>query len=297
MQKGRVIVTAHAFTIKPDFYQAFENEEEQIAQCKEWGLLSDKASKTKAFFYKAGGANLECKIVGFVDKLTAVIEFENGQRHCIHPSYLKEMQAANYGQRFSALAEEISAEGTSDSKNAGDIADSDNSSNAKAEVREDSRPVEEVQFEELAPIADKVVSEKASDNEDSEGQAVDIFGNVENEAEAPPVKPKTKKEKKQKLQLPEEKVKMTATVKEFTSVPNHFTESEDEVIIYEQVSIVESELEIGDAWSSYSATLKKLELEVGDILTFDAKVIPKKLTKHPVPYKINNPSKIQKAEE
>ncbi|WP_036710518.1 hypothetical protein [Paenibacillus pinihumi] len=288
-------MTAYAFLIKPDFYQAFENEEEQIAHCKDWGLLSDKATKTKAFYYKAGGVNLPCTIAGFVDKLTAVIEFENGQRHCIHPSYLKEMQAANYGQRFSALAEEISAEGSSDSKTAGSTAESENPQDAKAEGQAESTPLEDVQFEELAPIEETVASgESSPDKQDSADSVVDLFGNVETPAEEAPAKPKAKKEKKLKLQLPEDKVKMTATVKEFTSVPNHFTETEDEVIIYELVSIVEPELEIGDAWSSYSATLKKLELEAGDMLTFDAKVVAKKLTKHPVPYKINNPSKIQK---
>ncbi|UUZ90153.1 hypothetical protein LJK87_29750 [Paenibacillus sp. P25] len=89
-------------------------------------------------------------------------------------------------------------------------------------------------------------------------------------------------------------MKMKATVKEFATVPNHFSDNDDEVVIYEAVAITEPETELGTAWSSYSATLKKLELNIGDTLTFEAKVIAKKLTKHPVPYKINNPAKIQK---
>jgi hypothetical protein len=68
------------------------------------------------------------------------------------------------------------------------------------------------------------------------------------------------------------------------------------VVIYEAVMIVEPEVDIGLAWSSHSATLKKIALEVGDTLSFDAKIAKKKLTKHPVPYKINNPSKILKVE-
>ncbi|MNR64158.1 hypothetical protein D3C85_1867030 [compost metagenome] len=53
---------------------------------------------------------------------------------------------------------------------------------------------------------------------------------------------------------------------------------------------------MGEAWSSHSATLKKQELEIGDVITFEAKIVAKKLTKHPVAYKINNPAKIKKEE-
>lgn len=87
---------------------------------------------------------------------------------------------------------------------------------------------------------------------------------------------------------------MVATVKEFTTVPNNFSDTDDEVVIYNAVAIQDPAMEIGDAWSSHSATLKKLELEIGDILHFEGKIVAKKLTKHPVPYKINNPAKIQK---
>lgn len=223
---------AYKFIIEPNTYNAFEDEVAEIEQCKEWSLLSEKASKTKPFFYKGNGLNLSCNIVGYVDNMTAVIQFDNNQLHCIHPSYLKEMQTGNYGQRVSATVEEV--------------------------------PIERA----------KLTTEKAKSTE-----------------------PKTQKSKtSQKLQLPEEKVKMTATVKECTTIPNHFSDNEDEVVIYEAVFITEPEpeTEIGTAWSSHSATLKKMELEIGDTITFEAKIIRKKLTNHPVPYKINNPAKIQK---
>lgn len=236
----------YTFVIEPKTYNAFENEAAQIDKCKEWGLLSEKASKTKAFFYKGNGMNLACSIIGFVDKVTAVIEFHNKQLHCIHPSYLKEMQASNYGQRLAAVVEEsLEPEGVE-----------------LETQQEESPPVKEVKIEEL-------------------------------KVEEQP-KGKAKKEKVQKVQLPEEKVKMTATVKEFTTVPNNFSDNDDEVVIYETVSIAEPETEIGAAWSSHSATLKKMELEIGDTITFEGKIVAKKLTKHPVPYKINNPAKIQK---
>ena len=72
---------------------------------------------------------------------------------------------------------------------------------------------------------------------------------------------------------------MTATVAEFTTVPNHFADTDDEVIIYSDVMLVDADTEVGAAWSSHSATLKKLALEIGDKLTFEAKIAAKKLTK------------------
>lgn len=50
---------------------------------------------------------------------------------------------------------------------------------------------------------------------------------------------------------------MVATVKEFTTIPNHFSDNDDEVVIYENTAVVEPEIEIGDAWSSHSATMKR----------------------------------------
>lgn len=242
----------HTFTIQPTTYNTFDDEVELLEQCKEWGLLSEKASKTKAFFYKGNGMNMPCGIIGFVDKMTAVIEFDNKQLHCIHPSYLKEMQAANYNQRGAAAAE--------DSLAAQDL--------------------------ELATVQEEAPTNAASTLDEQEVPEV-----KERKAST---KEKTKKEKAPKLQLPEEKVKMIATVKEFTTVPNNFSDNDDEVVIYEAVAITDPETEIGTAWSSHSATLKKMELEIGDTITFECKIVAKKLSKHPVPYKINNPAKMQK---
>ncbi|MCY9668079.1 hypothetical protein M5X11_24660 [Paenibacillus alginolyticus] len=249
----------HAFTIQPLTYNTFDDETEQLEQCKEWGLLSEKAAKTKAFFYKGNGMNLPCGIVGYVDKMTAVIEFDNKQLHCIHPSYLKEMQAANYSQRGAGSA--------------------------------DATEAEVLELEALNEDAPATVEAKVEVNEEVNGEAsvVDV-----KKVPKEPKKEKAKKEKTPKLQLPEDKVKMIATVKEFTTVPNNFSDTEDEVVIYEAVSMTEPEMEIGEAWSSHSATLKKLELEIGDKLSFECKIVAKKLSKHPVPYKINNPAKLQK---
>lgn len=249
----------HAFIIEPIAYNAFETETALLGQCKEWGLLSEKATRTKPFSYKGNGTNLTCVIVGFVDKLTAVIELENGQRHCIHPAYLKEMQASSFGRRITASAEADTEE-------------------AEADVAPEAASASEAAGTE-PPSVDESESEAMSTEE----------VRVEEEPKAKP-----SKKKSDKLQLPEDKVKMTATVQEFTTVPNNFSDNDDEVIIYEAVSISEPEIEVGVAWSSHSATLKKLELAVGDTITFEGKIVAKKLTKHPVPYKINNPAKIQK---
>ncbi|MDQ0062246.1 hypothetical protein [Paenibacillus harenae] len=263
----------HTFNIVPDTYTRFEDEAELIEECKGWGLLSDKANKSKSFTYKGNGMNLTCTIAGYVDSYTAVIQFEDGQLHCVHPSYLKEMQASSYSQKSTATA------ASSDPEGIGSITTAEELPSSEAAVEISQAAVTE---DEPAPPAEPAAA---------------ALPPIEDISEEPKPKAKEKTSKRApKLALPEEKVKMTATVQEFTSVPNNFSDNEDEVIIYEAVSIIDPATEVGLAWSSHSATLKKLELEVGDTLTFECKIVAKKLTKHPVPYKINNPAKIQKVQ-
>ncbi|OXS59947.1 hypothetical protein B1A99_10485 [Cohnella sp. CIP 111063] len=103
---------------------------------------------------------------------------------------------------------------------------------------------------------------------------------------------KRTKEKKEKLELPVDKVKFTAKVKEFTTKPNPFSDRDDEVVLLEEVAVVgDSPLAIGDAWCGYSNTLKGLGLEVGNVISFEGKVVDKKFNKE-ILYKVNNPSKI-----
>jgi hypothetical protein len=249
------------FIIEPGTYQAFENEEDQLNKCKDWGLLSEKAARTKAFTYKGNGVSLSCTIVGYIDDMTAVIALDNQQLHCIHPSYLKEMQAASFGQRNAAAASESASEQEEPALETG------------------------TEIEAAAPTPAPAAP----------APAPELTQSTAAQAEEKP-KAAPKKERAPKLQLPEEKVKMTATVAEFTTVPNHFADTDDEVVIYESVKLVDTDTDVGSAWSSHSATLKKLELAVGDTLSFEAKIAAKKLTKHPVPYKINNPSKLVKLE-
>ncbi|MEI2282376.1 hypothetical protein [Paenibacillus polysaccharolyticus] len=277
----------YAFTIEPPEYYALDNEDELIAKCQEWGLISAKATKLKTFYYKGNGLNLPCNILGFVDHMTAVIELDNGQKHCIHPSYLKEMQASSYSTRglSGAGAETGTEQGyTAQAPDSAETSAQDYSSAELVNPEDDMDGPDS--FSELKGDPDGLVEEYIGPQA---GNNADATSETKSKTKAAP------KTKAVKIDLPEGKVKMSGVVKEFTTVPNHFSDNDDEVIIYESVTITEPDvIEVGEAWSSHSATMKKQELEVGDVLTFEAKIIKKKLTRNPVPYKINNPSKIQK---
>jgi hypothetical protein len=289
-------------TIEPVAYTAFENDTDQLEKGKEWGLVSEKAAKMKALAYKRDGKSLPCAIVGYADKATAVIRFDNGQLHSIHPSYLKEMQAASFGKRVAADAEnadEAVASATAESTGADEIVANatEKAANADAAVASataESAGTGESVSQAAAVAAPQAAAPEAQDVPPWDADPADV---VPASAPTSPAQPKPeapKKSKKEKIELPEGKVSLTATVQEFTTVPNHFSDNDDEVIIYEAVSITDPAVELGTAWSSHSATIKKLELAVGDTITFEAKLVAKKLTKHPVPYKINNAAKIQK---
>lgn len=311
-------------TIEPVAYTAFENDSDQLEKGKEWGLVSEKAVKMKALTYKRDGKSLPCTIVGYADKVTAVIRFDNGRLHSIHPSYLKEMQAASFGKKVAADAEhadEASAGVTAESPSASatgvgategsSSADADaagvgaaaGSSSADADatgvgaaagsgtdesVSQAAAGATSPAAESATPDAQAAADAPPWDVDPSDSAPVSASSTTPPKPEAP------KKSKKEKIELPEGKVSLTATVQEFTTVPNHFSDNDDEVIIYEAVSVMDPALELGTAWSSHSATIKKLELAVGDTITFEAKLVAKKLAKHPVPYKINNAAKIQK---
>lgn len=125
------------------------------------------------------------------------------------------------------------------------------------------------------------------------------------EKKTPVAKPK--KTEVPKIELPLDKVHFTAKVKQFAYMWNPFNESNDEAVVLEEVAIEEETiLPIGLAWCSHSKTLKKLELQVGDRLDFEGKIVKKTLAKgkdvedaafiidEKVLYKINNPSRIMK---
>jgi hypothetical protein len=239
--------------ISPVQYSAFENEQQGIDFCKDWGLLSQKASKQKTYRYKAQNIDAACEVIGYTDHVFAVIQMGE-QLHTIHPSYLREMQNANFGK---ARVEEESDSGETESPAAEEAA------------------VEQAEF-------------NVEDKEDKKTTGKKETKDVEKAAEKPA--------KTAPIALPEGKVSFEATVSEFASVPNPFSDNEDEVVIFGEVSFhnENESVSLESAWSSLSNAFKKLELQVGDQLTFEAKVVAKKLSKHPVKYKINNAAKIAK---
>ncbi len=82
----------YTFIIEPKTYTAFHNEDVLIEQCRTWGLLSEKATKIKTFYYKGNDLNVPCTIVGCVDYMTTVIEFDNVPE-ALHSSLLSERDA------------------------------------------------------------------------------------------------------------------------------------------------------------------------------------------------------------
>lgn len=272
----------YSFVVEPLAVQEFESEDERIERCKEWNLLPGSATRVKTYLYKRQGLTLPCEIVGFVDNQTVVVQFENKQQHCIHPAYLKEMQTGSFGQRAQAAADARS-EDPAEAAGEAELLE-----NQPVEGDPEVRGEADAEGPGNAGAAEGDTAERAESGSAAEGKSAA-------ETTAPAEKPRkpAASKKKPALQLPEDKLKVTAVVKEFTTVPNHFSDNDDEVIIYDNVVIEGHELAIDEVWSSHSATLKKLELKEGDPVSFEAKIVAKKLSQHPVKYKINNPSKMK----
>ncbi|WP_409299833.1 hypothetical protein [Peribacillus sp. SCS-155] len=229
---------------KGDFIQ-FNDENELFQKTKDWGLVSASAKTPKhEFAFKRGATAYTVAIKGYElngDHETAVISFSNDALHCIHPSYLKEMQSPSFGKESMIM--------------------------------------------EAEPAPDNELPEEGNVPETK------ILTTQRNEKET------KKKTAKPKIDLPSEKVSFQATVKEFTTKYNPFNETEDEIMVLEHVKIVgDQQVDVGEAWCGYSNTLKKAELEVGQAIKFDAKIVDRKLNKD-IRYKINNPSKLTKITE
>ncbi|WP_160718859.1 hypothetical protein [Bacillus sp. USDA818B3_A] len=245
-------------------YETFRDDDHYKEKLKEWGLSTAK----KEFWYKERNYQRQVTIKGFEiygnseEFNTLVIEFQDGNLTCIHPAFLKEMQQSSFGKE-SLINLEETGEQTASTK-----------------------------VEEEVSIPTETAAPAASPKKEK--------------AAKPAKEPKPKKEKAPKIELPSEKVHFTASVKQFALVYNPFNEENDEVVVLENVQIVQDQaIELGLAWCSHSKTLKKFELAPGDLLEFDGKVAAKKMGKGkdapeefmvdtPVPYKINNPSKIVK---
>lgn len=234
-------------------YEKFIDESHYAEKVREWGLSTTKEVK-KEFWYKERDHQRIVTIKGYEtygqggEFNTIIVEFQDGSLSCIHPAYLKEMQASSFGKAT--------------------ISDVNEPSPAPAKKNEQpSTKKQKKDKKETAP----------------------------------------KKEKQTKIELPEEKVHFTATVKQFALSWNHFNEENEEVVVLENVVIEqENPIEIGLAWCAHSKTLKKFELAPGENLEFDGKIVKKKLPNgkdveekfivgNPVLYKVNNPSKLKKS--
>jgi len=251
------------FPPKGDFV-TFENDEHYIEKLKEWGLSTNKDT----FWYKERTFQRLVTIKGYEvygvtgEFNTIVLEFQDGNLTCIHPAYLKEMQSPSFEKANITESEK------------------DKEQAAPAKTKEIESELVNKQGEELQQK--KPASKKSEKKSES-------------------------KAKTAKLELPADKVHFTAKVKQLALSWNNFNEDNDEVVVLEDVIIhEESPIEVGLAWCSHSKTLKKFELTPGENLEFDGKIVKKKLPKGKdveeefmidvsVPYKINNPSKIQKS--
>ncbi|MEH7012465.1 hypothetical protein V7087_16895 [Neobacillus niacini] len=95
---------------KGDF-EGFRDEDHYREKLKEWGLSSAKEAK-REFLFKERNYQRVVKIKGFEtygkseEFNTLVIEFQDGNLSCIHPAFLKEMQASSFGKESMLQVEE-----------------------------------------------------------------------------------------------------------------------------------------------------------------------------------------------
>ncbi|MED3575302.1 hypothetical protein [Cytobacillus praedii] len=92
-------------------FEQFTDESHYAEKVREWGLSSTKEVK-KEFWYKERDHQRLVTIKGYEtygqggEFNTIIVEFQDGNLSCIHPAYLKEMQASSFGKvSFSNVAE------------------------------------------------------------------------------------------------------------------------------------------------------------------------------------------------
>lgn len=143
-----------------------------------------------------------------------------------------------------------------------------------------------------SPSFKKVYTVGESETKNVEEKKTETTTNSKESISKATTKKKVEKKEEVSITLPTEKSHFNGTVKEFSTKYNHFNDSEEEIVIWENVAVKgDQDLLIGNAWCSLSKTLKAAELEVGKSYQFDGKVVDKKLNKE-VKYKLNNPSKV-----
>lgn len=250
--------------IVPVHYNPFENEEDYRSKGISWGLISEKAKVLKKeFLYKGAAGEIPAELIGYLDSVFAVIRLASGELHSIHPSFLKEMQAAKFVYPTLLPGGEPGI---------GDVP-----------THEDTAEVEVAGYEH-------------HDGESTEPPSPKTTSTKQKTPSAAPARPKATESVKPPANLPDGKVKLTAIVERFDSRYDPFSESDQEIIVLEEVRWEPEAAEGFKAWSSLSATLKKADLQVGDPVTMEGKLAARKLDSE-VAVKINNAAKIEKLDK
>ncbi|MFE8694872.1 hypothetical protein ACFYKT_00705 [Cytobacillus sp. FJAT-53684] len=92
-------------------FEQFTDESHYAEKVREWGLSTTKEVK-KEFWYKERDHQRIVTIKGYEiygqagEFNTVIVEFQDGNLCCIHPAYLKEMQAASFGKASITAAAE-----------------------------------------------------------------------------------------------------------------------------------------------------------------------------------------------
>lgn len=128
---------------KGDF-EGFRDDVHYREKLKEWGLSSAKEAK-REFLFKERNYQRVVTIKGYEtygkseEFNTLVIEFQDGNLSCIHPAFLKEMQASSYGKETMLQVEEkdfsTTEQPSEDSESKGEVKTPESKSVTKSEPK------------------------------------------------------------------------------------------------------------------------------------------------------------------
>lgn len=86
-------------TIEPKQFKKLEDPEKILEFLKKVGAeKEDRKNPRKKYIYKGLYTDEpeECKIIGYNGNYEVIIRLESDNLHCIHPSYLIEMQSSKF---------------------------------------------------------------------------------------------------------------------------------------------------------------------------------------------------------
>lgn len=141
-------------------YETFQDENHYEEKVREWGLSTTKDVK-REFWYKDKNHQRLITIKGYetfgetADYNTLVIEFQDGNLSCIHPAYLKEMQASSFGKENWAQDEAVTPKTTSKAPKQSEKTDSAVKPKKQSKVKKE-KPAKIVLPEEKVHFSGKV---------------------------------------------------------------------------------------------------------------------------------------------